>query len=81
MEVFQQALKLQPKNFLARFELAKSCYALAEYQLACEHLLKIIGRVPKEAHVHFLLGEVYRKCGDKHLAAKHFSEAAALERK
>ncbi|XP_002739953.1 cell division cycle protein 27 homolog [Saccoglossus kowalevskii] len=75
------ALKSNPKNALCKFHKASILFATEKYQEALNELEELKEIVPKESLVYFLLGKVYKKLGQTHLALMNFSWAMDLDPK
>lgn len=81
LETLEQALRGSPKNALCKFERASILFSSERYHEALNELNELKILVPKESPVYFLMGKVYNKLNDTHLALMHFSWAMDLDPK
>ncbi|KAB7495212.1 Cell division cycle protein 27-like protein [Armadillidium nasatum] len=81
LATLSKALSIDPCNPLCKYHRASILHAMDRYQEALEELLQLKEIIPKEANVYFLLGKVYKRLGDTHLALMNFSWAMDLDPK
>ncbi|XP_039273316.1 cell division cycle protein 27 homolog [Styela clava] len=75
------AVEMEPRNPLCKFHRANVLFAAERYEDAARELKELKEMVPKESLVHFLLGKVYKKLKQNHLAVISFSWAMDLDPK
>ncbi|XP_077997819.1 cell division cycle protein 27 homolog [Glandiceps talaboti] len=75
------ALKANPSHALCKFHKASILFATERYQEALNELEELKEIVPTESLVYFLLGKVFKKLGQTHLALMNFSWAMDLDPK
>ena len=76
-----EALRVDPKNLLAKYKRAMLMHMADETESAYEELVGLLDAAPREAPVNFLLGCVCKKAGKVDLAMKYFSAALDLDSK
>jgi anaphase-promoting complex subunit 3 len=79
MNLYSIAVKSNPHSILLRFKYAKSLISRKRYDEALSELKKILEMAPREANIHFLLGKIYHRRGDKLAALRHLTWARDLE--
>ena len=78
MTLLSQAIALDEKNPLARYEMAAVLMSEENYDQALEELQTLQEIAPKEASVFFLMGRIYKKLGLQEKAMINFSIALDL---
>ncbi|XP_048869319.1 cell division cycle protein 27 homolog isoform X2 [Brienomyrus brachyistius] len=81
LETLNKAIDIDPKNPLCKFHRASILFANEKYKAALQELEELKQIVPKESLVYFLIGKVYKKLGQTHLALMNFSWAMDLDPK
>uniref|UniRef100_A0AAY4E1U3 Cell division cycle protein 27 homolog n=1 Tax=Denticeps clupeoides TaxID=299321 RepID=A0AAY4E1U3_9TELE len=81
LETLNRAISIDPKNPLCKFHRASILFANEKYKAALQELEELKQIVPKESLVYFLIGKVYKKLGQTHLALMNFSWAMDLDPK
>ena len=84
LEMLTNAINIDPKNPLARFQKAQvllSSEQYDQYELALVELKQLVEMAPKEGSVYFVLGRVYKKLGDQSKAMVHLTRALDLSPK
>uniref|UniRef100_A0A8C7TZ02 Cell division cycle protein 27 homolog n=1 Tax=Oncorhynchus mykiss TaxID=8022 RepID=A0A8C7TZ02_ONCMY len=81
LETLNRAINIDPKNPLCKFHRASILFANEKYKAALQELEELKQIVPKESLVYFLIGKVYKKLGQTHLALMNFSWAMDLDPK
>ncbi|XP_072298959.1 cell division cycle protein 27 homolog [Eucyclogobius newberryi] len=81
LETLNKAIGIDPKNPLCKFHRASILFANDKYKAALQELEELKQIVPKESLVYFLIGKVYKKLGQTHLALMNFSWAMDLDPK
>ncbi|XP_062872200.1 cell division cycle protein 27 homolog [Trichomycterus rosablanca] len=81
LETLNRAISIDPKNPLCKFHRASILFANEKYKAALQELDELKQIVPKESLVYFLIGKVYKKLGQTHLALMNFSWAMDLDPK
>ncbi|XP_015678739.1 cell division cycle protein 27 homolog [Protobothrops mucrosquamatus] len=81
LESLNKAINIDPKNPLCKFHRASVLFANEKYNYALQELEELKQIVPKESLVYFLIGKVYKKLGQTHLALMNFSWAMDLDPK
>ncbi|XP_043911114.1 cell division cycle protein 27 homolog [Protopterus annectens] len=81
LETLNKAIAIDPKNPLCKFHRASILFANEKYKAALQELEELKQIVPKESLVYFLIGKVYKKLGQTHLALMNFSWAMDLDPK
>jgi len=76
--LLSQAIALDEKNPLARYEMAAVLMSEEKYEQALEELQTLQEIAPKEASVFFLMGRIYKKLGLQEKAMINFSIALDL---
>merc|ERR1712129_83184 len=80
LENFEKASQGEPQNGMAYFHKACVLMALERYDEALVDLEKVLQLAPKEACVHFQMGEAYQKQRQDRKALLHFNKAMDLNR-
>lgn len=80
-DTLQAAVEMSPRNPLCKFHHANVLIAMERYEEAAHELRELKEIVPKESLVYFLLGKVYKKLKQNHLAVICFSWALDLDPK
>jgi tetratricopeptide (TPR) repeat protein len=78
IELYLQALKLNPRHWAARANLVQALMAAKQYLIAKAILIELKGERPQEAQLHHLLGKTYFELNEVELAIASFREAVAL---
>ena len=78
LALLSQAIALDAKNPLARYEMAAVLMSDENYEAALDELHKLKDIAPKEASVFFLMGRIYKKLGIQEEAMINFSVALDL---
>ncbi|XP_054314854.1 cell division cycle protein 27 homolog isoform X6 [Pongo pygmaeus] len=81
LDTLNKAIVIDPKNPLCKFHRASVLFANEKYKSALQELEELKQIVPKESLVYFLIGKVYKKLGQTHLALMNFSWAMDLDPK
>ncbi|XP_065507012.1 cell division cycle protein 27 homolog isoform X3 [Caloenas nicobarica] len=81
LDTLNKAINIDPKNPLCKFHRASVLFANEKYKSALQELEELKQIVPKESLVYFLIGKVYKKLGQTHLALMNFSWAMDLDPK
>ena len=81
LEMLSNAITIDPKNPLARFQKAQVLLSTEQYELALTELKQLVEMAPKEGSVYFVLGKVYKKLGDQSKAMVHLTRALDLSPK
>ncbi|TRY96510.1 hypothetical protein DNTS_031548 [Danionella cerebrum] len=81
LETLNKAISIDPKNPLCKFHRASILFATEKYKEALQELEELKQIVPKESLVYFLIGKVFKKLGQTHLALMNFSWAMDLDPK
>ncbi|KAL0597912.1 Cell division cycle protein 27-like protein [Plecturocebus cupreus] len=81
LDTLNKAIVIDPKNPLCKFHRASVLFASEKYKSALQELEELKQIVPKESLVYFLIGKVYKKLGQTHLALMNFSWAMDLDPK
>ncbi|XP_044152694.1 cell division cycle protein 27 homolog isoform X2 [Bufo gargarizans] len=81
LDTLNKAISIDPKNPLCKFHRASILFANEKYKSALQELEELKQIVPKESLVYFLIGKVYKKLGQTHLALMNFSWAMDLDPK
>ncbi|VDK42705.1 unnamed protein product [Anisakis simplex] len=79
MDLLQRALKITPENAACRFYRARLLYEKHEYEKCRDELNELKLYAHDEAQVFFLLGRVYKKLGNTHMALLNFNWAAEMD--
>ncbi len=79
LDCFEAAERLDPKNPLNTFQKATVLASMGRLNDALNVLKELGDRVPREAPVHVLMGEVYGRLGRREEALKEFNLAADLD--
>ncbi|XP_072034450.1 cell division cycle protein 27 homolog [Amphiura filiformis] len=81
LETLTRAISMDPNNPLCKFHRASILFATEKYQEALTELEELKHIIPKESLVYFIMGKVYKKLGQTHLALANFSWALDLDPK
>ncbi|XP_014343062.1 cell division cycle protein 27 homolog isoform X2 [Latimeria chalumnae] len=81
LDTLNKAINIDSKNPLCKFHKASILFATEKYKAALQELEELKQIVPKESLVYFLIGKVYKKLGQTHLALMNFSWAMDLDPK
>lgn len=81
LQAYTKAVELAPTAAQARFKKARALLSVNQLEAAQKELMILKDLAPDEATVHFLLGKLNRRMGDKQLAVRHFTIALALDPK
>jgi len=81
LQTLNKAIEMDPKNALCKFHRASIKFSMDDYDSALSELEDLKQIVPKESLVYFLIGKVYKKLGNTHLALMNFSWAMDLDPK
>ncbi|XP_022098412.1 cell division cycle protein 27 homolog isoform X2 [Acanthaster planci] len=81
LQTLNRAITMDPNNPLCKFHRASIYFATERYQEALQELEELKQIIPKESLVYFIMGKVYKKCGQTHLALANFSWAVDLDPK
>ncbi|XP_038047876.1 cell division cycle protein 27 homolog [Patiria miniata] len=81
LQTLNRAIAMDPNNPLCKFHRASIYFATERYQEALQELEELKQIIPKESLVYFIMGKVYKKCGQTHLALANFSWAVDLDPK
>ena len=79
IQTLKQAVSLDPKNPLARFEYASVLASVGDLDRAAAELTQLHGIVPREASVLFQKGKVLKRLGRLDEALECFSDALDLQ--
>ena len=77
LEMLSNAITIDPKNPLARFQKAQVLLSTDQNELALAELKQLVEMAPKEGSVYFVLGKVYKKLGDQSKAMVHLTRAVS----
>jgi tetratricopeptide (TPR) repeat protein len=78
IELYLQALKLNPRHWAARANLVHALMAARQFLIAKAILIELKGERPHDARLHHLLGKTHFELNEVELAIASFQEAAAL---
>ncbi|XP_071791626.1 cell division cycle protein 27 homolog [Asterias amurensis] len=81
LQTLNRAITMDPNNPLCKFHRASIFFATERYQDALRELEELKQIIPKESLVYFIMGKVFKKCGQTHLALANFSWALDLDPK
>lgn len=81
LSYYERAVELAPQSKLARFKKARLLVQMKEYEMALQELETLKNMVPDEPNVHFLLGRIHKRLGDKSSALRHYTMAMNLDPK
>ncbi|KAG7108274.1 Protein bimA like protein [Verticillium longisporum] len=81
LQAFTKATELAPRAAQTRYQKARALLAVGQLEAAQKELLILKDLAPDEANVHFLLGKMYIRTGEKQSAVRHFTVALALDPK
>ncbi len=80
VQLYRQALALDPKHPTARFNLGVVLEDRGATADAIEQYLEAVRLDPKVADVHYDLARLFQQVGDQQAAIRHFSRFKALTR-
>ncbi|KAJ3172832.1 hypothetical protein HK101_011096 [Irineochytrium annulatum] len=76
LDFFYEARRaMMPDPQLSTFRIANSLFLLGRCREAIEECRTIEDTDPPEVNVHFLMGKIYKKMGDHHMALRYFTKA------
>lgn len=78
---YSHACEIDPRSAMSRFKKARALMNLHHPKEALRELQILKDIAPDEANVHFTLGRVYKKVGDRASALRHFTIALNLDPK
>ena len=78
IELYLQALKLNPRHWAARANMVQALMAAKQYLVARAILIELKGERPQDARLHNLLGKTLFELNEIELAIASFREAVAL---
>ncbi|KAI5298309.1 anaphase-promoting complex subunit cdc27 [Ascosphaera atra] len=78
---YTRAISLAPQSVLAHLRRARNLLKLHRLEAAHRELLVLKDMAPDEAHVHYLLGKMFKMMREKGSAIKHFTTAMNLDPK
>jgi len=81
LEMLSNAISIDPKNPLARFQKAQVLLSTEQYEFALAELMQLVEMAPKEGSVYFVLGKVYKKLGEQSKAMVYLTRALDLSPK
>jgi len=81
LQMLKDAIAVDPRNPLARYQKAHVLIAMEEYEAALVELKQLLEVAPKEGSVYFTLGKVYKRLGQSQQAMVHFTRALDLSPK
>lgn len=81
LQAYTKAAELAPQAAPTRYKKARALLSVGQLEAAQKELMILKDLAPDEATVHFLLGKLYRRMGEKQLAVRHFTIALALDPK
>ncbi|KPM36254.1 Protein bimA [Neonectria ditissima] len=81
LQAYSKAVELAPRAADVRYKKARALLAVGQLEAAQKELIVLRDLAPDEATVHFLLGRLYRRTGEKQLSVRHFTIALALDPK
>jgi tetratricopeptide (TPR) repeat protein len=79
IELYLQALKLNPRHWAARANLVHALMAAKQYLIAKAILIELKGERPHDARLHHLLGKIHFELNEVGQAIASFQEAVALD--
>jgi len=78
IELYLQALKLNPRHWAARANMVHALMAAKQYLIAKAILIELKGERPHDARLHHLLGKTHFELNEVELAIASFQDAVAL---
>ena len=81
LEMLSNAISIDPKNPLARFQKAQVLLSNEQYPNALAELTQLVEMAPKEGSVYFVLGKLYKKLGQPSMAMVNLTRALDLSPK
>ena len=78
IDVYLQALRLNPRHWAARANMVQALMAAKQYIIAKAILIELKGERPQDARLHHLLGKVQFELNEVEPAIASFAEAVAL---
>ena len=78
IELYLQALKLNPRHWAARANMVHAVMAAKQYLIAKAILIELRGERPQDGRVHHLLGKAHFELNEVEPALTSFREAVAL---
>jgi len=78
IELYLQALKLNPRHWAARANMVQALMAARQYLIAKAILTELKGERPHDARIHHLLGKAHFELNELEPAIASFEEAVAL---
>ncbi|EDV26349.1 uncharacterized protein TRIADDRAFT_21924 [Trichoplax adhaerens] len=81
LTTMESAIKLDPNNILCQYHHAAMLYAIGEYEKALSGLEKLKKTASRESLVYYMIGKIYDKLNQPHLAFMNYSEASHLDPK
>jgi tetratricopeptide (TPR) repeat protein len=81
IELYLQALRLNPRHWAARANMVQALMAAKQYLIAKGILVELKGERPHDAGIHHLLGKTHFELNEIEPAIASFQEAAALNPK
>jgi len=78
IDVYLQALRLNPRHWAARANMVQALMAAKQYIIAKAILIELKGERPQDARLHHLLGKVQFELNEVEPAIASFEEAVAL---
>ena len=78
IELYLQALKLNPRHWAARANMVQALMAAKQYLIAKAILIGLKSERPHDTHLHHLLGKTHFELNEVELAIASFREAVAL---
>ena len=81
LQAYTKAAELAPNAAQTRYKKARALLSVGQLEAAQKELMLLKDLAPDEATVHFLLGKLYRRMGEKAMAVRHFTIALALDPK
>jgi len=78
IELYLQALKLNPRHWAARANMVQALMAAKQYLIAKAILIELKSERPHDTHLHHLLGKTHFELNEVELAIASFREAVAL---
>lgn len=79
IKTLEDAEKLDPSNHLVKYQKANILYLLGKFDDSLDILLNLQEKVPKEAPIYVLLGNIYKAKGDSKNALHHYNKAIDLD--
>ena len=78
VDLYLQALKLNPRHWAARFNMAQALTAARQYVIAKAILIELKDERPHDARIHHMLGKTLFELNEVEPAITSFQEAVAL---